>query len=45
MADGQTIGYDGLPPEDQLLVQRLVRSMIEGDAAMLELYCHSIHLW
>ena len=32
--DGQTIGYDGLPPEDQLLVQRLVRSMVEGEAAM-----------
>ncbi len=32
--DGQTIGYDGLPPTDQLLVQRLVRSIIEGEAAM-----------
>ena len=31
---GQTLGYDGLPPTDQLMVQRLIQSMLEGDAAM-----------
>ena len=31
---GQTLGYEGLPPEDQLLVQRLVRNILEGEAAM-----------
>ena len=31
---GRTIGYDGLPPTDQLMVQRLVRTILEDEPAL-----------
>ena len=31
---GRTLGYDGLPPTDQLMIQRLVRGILEDEAAM-----------